>query len=112
MSFLKSEPVYFCKLYHMPVGFFGKSMKYSIKKYIQSLETEIPDVRNEILAMLRNPNFSVEIHFTTETGSPVWAIVSGLDITFWLEPKKTKNQALKFCQELGWKVDKIKDYEE
>jgi len=81
--------------------------------WVQEFYEHCPDQLGEALKIVNNVDFKVIIFETDELGEDeiVWAIESFNDPGFWMTAKDTKEEAIKFCEDVGWKIEKIFDDE-
>jgi hypothetical protein len=56
---------------------------------------------------LKESNFKVYIHPSTDTGEKRWAIVCEKDYSdFWLDSFSKKKDAITLCKEMDWRIVK------
>lgn len=63
------------------------------------------DVYKEAIGLASDKSLTFTIHFSTETGAPLWAIsIDG----FWMDGYKCLVDAEKLCKDMDWKYTIIR----
>ena len=76
--------------------------------WAKNFKREAPYFYDEAIRRVASPDFAVKIIHSTELDSPVWAVEAiaehAYDGGLWMEAFTTKDEALDFCEEMGWWV--------
>jgi hypothetical protein len=75
-----------------------------------NFKKKAPTAYQEAIELALNPDLSVSIYQNTEIGENLWAInafIGEEDTLFWLDAKKTQKEAVRLCNEMGWKIFEI-----
>jgi len=83
-------------------------------KWISEFNEEYPEQFEEALEIVNGDDFKVIVFKTDELGEDgdLWVIESFHDPGFWMCAEKTKQEAIKFCEDLDWEIEEITDYGE
>jgi hypothetical protein len=66
----------------------------------------------EALKRVGRTAFTVFIDYNHDLGEPQWAVIDGADIDsngFWFDSFDSKEEAVAFCEEMGWIVERVSD---
>jgi len=72
------------------------------------METEMLDETYiEAIKIISKPDFSVSIDHNKDIGELLWTIIADNTDAFWIHAFPTKEEALAFCEECGWKITSV-----
>jgi hypothetical protein len=72
------------------------------------IETEMLDETYiEAIKIISKPDFSVSIDHNKDIGELLWTIIADNTDEFSLVAFPTKEEALAFCEECGWKITSV-----